>query len=399
MKKYKFLILGLILFFTGFAYNAFANTTLYSDVSATVYGSGANTNNFQVTTEGTVGLVKLYMYTTSPSTTGQLHIYNADTLTQLDCNSASDTIGNLGATTAGFSDPLGNSYLPAENTFSGTECELSTGINYRISMNPAGPQTAFYNPYLILESTEPTYSITPSSPAGTITSPINFSGSYVSDETHDIIVIFLQEIGQTDTLPITIEIPEKSGSYAYSLPLAEGEYRSFASLVRRRDFDVLVTSEWVNFTIDNDYGGGVGGVGELGEILECDGLTDIGCHLQNVWTRIQNVFTNSISKVGEIAKTAYNAITLKNFFPFSILNALQNVINQPMPEGNTNLSLSVTVFGASVPLLDTSTTQTWLGSSANTIKTVLGYIFWIAFFWSVYETIQKIVWKITTQHH
>lgn len=209
----------------------------------------------------------------------------------------------------------------------------------------------------------PEYFISPTTPSGTVDTPVIFSGEFNAPEDYDVITIFLQEEGKTeqdDTLPITIEITpimRLNGEYITSLNLVEGNYRSFASIVRRSDFDVLTTSEWVDFTI--------GGY----ELEECS-TYDVFCHLRNFSTWLFTPKINALSKF----KDLYD--NYKNKPPFGYLSGIIDILNGVDSEEEAAFELE--------------SNSTITDNIFSPIRTGMVWLFWGIFAFSLFNRLKNI---------
>jgi len=63
------------------------------------------------------------------------------------------------------------------------------------------------------------------------------------------------------------------------------------------------------------------------------------------------------------------------------------------------LDLDTGLFGE-VNALSTENAESWIGATAvNNIRTLIGYTFWIALFWFIYDTLHRVFIRLTHQSH
>lgn len=152
----------------------------------------------------------------------------------------------------------------------------------------------------------------PETPEGTVTSPVEFSGTYTNDGNYNRLVIFLCEVDNctsSTTYPFFLDIGFTEATeepYSIIEPLALGVYQSFGILLNTTNFNQSDGSAWVEFTIEED---------------RCEAL-DIGCYFQRVITFLFYPSDGSLN----VFKNLYQQIQTKPPFGyiFAILDEFEN---------------------------------------------------------------------------
>jgi len=387
-KKAKALYLAVALFFTVFSFAKIADAAvLYSNTSATVFGTGGSSDNFMVSATGTASTIKFYAYTASPGTTAVFSLTGGS----LDCKTATSTLGGLGATTSGYPDPLGNGDVPAEITVSGPNCNVVPGVNYILAADPLSQgSVAFYNPYMVVESAAlATSSVTLTSPTAItyLQNPVTFSGTYTNQDTFDLIEFELTSTSFTGSLnfaPLSLpftSVTDQPWSTVRNLPF-QGNYTVRARL---RDQGNGSTTPW---TSPVSFGLGTTTVSTSTQStlpgspqpIDCDAL-DMGCHIKNAMVWLLWPSSESLD--------AFQSLTLENTWPFSYayeVGELRDALFTSPQTATTTVSVTVPGFG----------TITFLSKEllesvpfAGTVKTVLGWILWFMLLEYIYYRVVR----------
>jgi len=385
-----YLAASVAFFFTLFSFGKIADAAvLYSNTSGTSFGTGGSSDNFQVTATGTAATASYYAYTASGGTTAIFRINGAG-----GCDTATSTLAGLGATTAGFPDPLGNGQTAFTASFTGN-CLLVPGVNYSIAAD-AGSQgsVAWYNPYMVVESSGPPPLPTASSleldtPTAVtyLQNPVVFSGTYTNVHTFNQVQFDLVSSSFTGSLnfqplnlPFTTAV-DSVWTTSRNLPF-QGNYT-----VRARLFDTSNGSS-TPWTSPVSFGLGTTTVSTSTQEtlpgspqpIDCDAL-DIACHLKNAMVWLLWPSQDSVD--------AFQSLTLETTWPFSYayeIGTIREELFTATETGTSTIGVTVPGFG----------TITFLSKDmmenvpySGLVKTILGWILWFMFAEYVYYRVVR----------
>jgi len=316
------------------------------------------------------------------------------------CTALPTTVTSTGLQDIMFSSPVtfASGTTPYINIYSNNTCTSNSMFAVNGSSPDGGFTTVvFYwsDPYL--------EGVFPNLPSGTVTSPVTFNGTYTNNSTYNQIQIQIFNLTNPQNFPLQeinlnlingVNIP-----YSSSIPLFESEYEYQARLFDSTNNSFTDWTTLESFTVDNNYGGSIGTPTIGGEILECDGITDIGCHLQNVITRTINAISNSFSFLGNLLESLWTPEFFRNFFPLNLLLELSDLFTTELPNTDDHILLQVEVFETTVNFVDTQGGENFMGSSASYIRTIIGYSFWMLFFWMLWGTANSLFNNLTSNKH